>query len=95
MCAATTIAADKSLRLVIRFLYLDNKSQNSVGSLFGSGEAIDRLKQRYLHTVSKSREVMLDVFNILNWFLIEKTASGRHVSDGSRSLIALPGVSLG
>jgi hypothetical protein len=94
MCAATIIAADKSLRLVIRFFHLDNKA-NGVGSLFGSEVAIDRLKQRYLHTVSTSREVMLDLFNFLNWILIEKVASDSHVSDGSRSLIALPGVSLG
>jgi hypothetical protein len=29
MCAATIIAADKSLRLVIRFFHLDNKSQTA------------------------------------------------------------------
>jgi hypothetical protein len=91
--AATIIAADKSLRVVIRFLHLEQKP-NSIGSLLGSGEAIDRLKERYLHAVSTSREVMLDLFNILNWILIEKMASDSHVSDGSRSFVALPGVSL-
>jgi hypothetical protein len=38
---------------------------------------------------------MLDLFNFLNWILIEMMASDSHVSNGSRSLIALPGVSLG
>jgi hypothetical protein len=45
--AAATIAAERSLRLVIRFLHLDMKSQRC-WLLSGSGEAIDLLNARFL-----------------------------------------------
>ena len=45
--AAAIMAAERSVRLVIRFLHLDMKNQHC-WLLPGSGEAIDLLKARFL-----------------------------------------------
>jgi hypothetical protein len=56
--AAAIIAAGKTRRLVIRFLHLDkDKKAKRYWLFFGSGEAIDRLKELSLHVVSTVREV--------------------------------------
>jgi hypothetical protein len=56
------------------------------------------IKGTFPHVVSIPREVIARAFKnqlkFLNWYLIEKMASRGHVSDGSRSFVALPGVSL-
>ncbi len=93
--AAAISVADRSLRLVIRFLHWDQKSQRC-WLLYAGGEAIGRLKEhlltRYQH---RARLAFKNRFVFINWFLIEKMACGRHSSAGSRSFIVLPGVSLG
>ena len=45
--AAAIMAAERSVRLVIRFLHLDMKNQQC-WLLSRSGEAIDLLKERFL-----------------------------------------------
>jgi hypothetical protein len=92
--AAAISVADRSLPLVIRFSIWIRKANNL--ALYAGGEAIGRLKEhlltRYQH---RARPTFKNRYEFINWFLIEKMALDRHVSNGSRSFVALPGVSLG
>jgi hypothetical protein len=80
--AAAIIAADRTLRLVIRFLHLDKKAKQR-WLLFGSGEAIDRLKgtisSRGINSARGACSALENQLKILNWLLIEKMVSRPHV----------------